>query len=244
MGYRGSGISKLPRTPANSHLVQPRLTKSHEFSGRPMRGNSRIEGTRPVRSGLPPPPSSPANLDKARTRAGFPYSFRGFAEVGCNTRRAGSAERGALSVPGLGSRFPGGAVAPTASQWVFRLRYSDRQWPFRDPFFIEKVRDIVGLSLHPPRSPGPTRHHGVLRSYPAFGASSSVRNTLEGSSVDRAGWATHGTWTRSSSPSRDSGTISGVPLSRWRRHRHPRPVASRPPGCQTLYPQAVEGPGE
>ena len=32
--------------------------------------------------------------------------------------------------------------------------------------------------------------------------------------------------------------------SRWRRHRHPRPVASRPPGCQTLYPQAVEGSGE
>ena len=99
MGYRGSGISKLPRTPANSHLVQPRLTKSHEFSGRPMRGNSRIEGTRPVRSGLPPPPSSRANLYREETRAGFPYSFRGFAEVGCNTRRAGSAERVALSVP-------------------------------------------------------------------------------------------------------------------------------------------------
>ena len=43
------------------------------------------------------------------------------------------------------------------------------------------------------------------------GASRSVRHTLAGSSVDRADWATSGTWTRSSSPSRDSGTISGVP---------------------------------
>ena len=32
--------------------------------------------------------------------------------------------------PGLVSRFPGGAVAPTASQWVFRLRYSGHRWPF------------------------------------------------------------------------------------------------------------------
>ena len=43
------------------------------------------------------------------------------------------------------------------------------------------------------------------------GASRSVQHTLAGSSVDRAGWATSGTWTRSSSPSRDSGAISG----RW-----------------------------
>ena len=74
--------SQLLRTPANSHLFQPRLTKSREFSGRPTRGNSRSEGTRPVRSGLPPPPSSLPNLDREETRAGFPYSFRGFAGVG------------------------------------------------------------------------------------------------------------------------------------------------------------------
>ena len=43
------------------------------------------------------------------------------------------------------------------------------------------------------------------------GASRSVQHTLAGSSVDRAGWATPGTWTRSSSPSRDSGASSGVP---------------------------------
>ena len=30
--------------------------------------------------------------------------------------------------------------------------------------------------------------------------------------------------------------------SRWRRHRYPRPVASRLPGCHTLFSQAVEGP--
>ena len=45
-------------------------------------------GQRPVRSGLRPPPSRPANLYRDETRASFPYSFRGFAEVGCNTRRA------------------------------------------------------------------------------------------------------------------------------------------------------------
>ena len=75
----------------------PPGAKSSE--GRPTRGNSRIEGTRPVRSSLRPPPSRPANLYRDETRAGFPYSFRGFAEVGCNTRRAGSAERAAFPVP-------------------------------------------------------------------------------------------------------------------------------------------------
>ena len=91
--------SQLPRTPANSHLVQPRRTNSREFSGRPTRGNSRIEGTRPVRSGLRPPPSSRANLDREETRAGFLPSFRGFAGVGCNARRSGGAERAAFSGP-------------------------------------------------------------------------------------------------------------------------------------------------
>ena len=88
--------SQLLRAPANSHLFQPRLTKSREFSGRPTRGNSRSEGTRPVRSGLPPPPSRLPNLDREETRAGFPYSFRGF----CRSRRtARRAHRATLSVP-------------------------------------------------------------------------------------------------------------------------------------------------
>ena len=104
--------------PTNSHLFQPRLTKFREFSGRPTRGNSRIEGTRPVRSGLPPPPSRLPNLDREETGAGFPYSFRGFAGVGAP--RDARETRGTCAWrhifgPGLVSRFPGGAFAPTAS---------------------------------------------------------------------------------------------------------------------------------
>ena len=94
--------ARVPRglpTPTNSHLVQPCLTKSREFSGRPTRGNSHIEGTRPVRSGLPPPPSRLPNLDREETRVGFPPSSRGFGGVGCNARRARRAERATLSVP-------------------------------------------------------------------------------------------------------------------------------------------------
>ena len=84
--------------------TQARLTTRTESVCRPnpvlsMRGTSYIEGPRPVRSGLRPPPSSLANLYRDETRAGFPYSFRGFAEVGCNTRRAGRAQRGTLSAP-------------------------------------------------------------------------------------------------------------------------------------------------
>ena len=94
--------ARVPRglpTPTNSHLVQPRLTNSREFSGRPTRGNSRIEGTRPVRSGLPPPPSRLPNLDREETRAGFLPSFRGFCRSRRTARRAGRAHRATLSVP-------------------------------------------------------------------------------------------------------------------------------------------------
>ena len=87
--YAAPPAQSQARVP-NSHelsLIPARLTKSREFSGRPMRGNSRIEGTRPVRSGLPPPPSSPADLDREETRVGFPRSFRGFTGV-CATRDA------------------------------------------------------------------------------------------------------------------------------------------------------------
>ena len=105
--------ARVPRglpTPTNSHLFQPRLTKSREFSGRPTRGNSRIEGTRPVRSGLPPPPSSPADLDREETRTGFPYGFRGFCQS--RVQHETRATRRIVG-PDLGSRFPRGAVAPT-----------------------------------------------------------------------------------------------------------------------------------
>ena len=60
-----------------------------------MRGTSYIEGPRPVRSGLRPPPSRLPNLDREETRPGFLPSFRGFAGVRCNTRRPGGAERAA-----------------------------------------------------------------------------------------------------------------------------------------------------
>ena len=92
-------IERIILTVGATTLVQPRLTKSRAFSGRPTRGNSYIEGTRPVRSGLPPPPSSPANLDREETRAGFPYGFRGFCRSRCTARRAGRAQRGTLSAP-------------------------------------------------------------------------------------------------------------------------------------------------
>ena len=119
--------ARVPRglpTPTNSHLVQPRLTKSRGFSGRPTRGNSRIEGTRPVRSGLPPPPTSPANLDREETRAGFPYSFRGFAEVGAprDARDVRNAphyrSRSRLSISGGSGCADGSLVGvPFTLQW-------------------------------------------------------------------------------------------------------------------------------
>ena len=103
-------------SPGGQFYVSPTTIKAPAKSGptRPTRGNSRIEGARPVRSGLPPPPSRPANLYREETRAGFAYSFRGFAEVGCNTRRAGRAQRARLSVPVSSLDFRGGAFAPTA----------------------------------------------------------------------------------------------------------------------------------
>ena len=190
--------------------LQPRLTKSREFSGQPTRGNSRIEGTRPVRSGLPPPPSSPANLDKARTRAGFPYSFRGFTEVGCNTRRAGSAERAALSVPVSDLDFRGERLRRRLPNGCFVYATVTADGRLGTPSSSRKYGTSLGcLSIHRDL----LAQRGITVSYEAirlwciqFG--SEYARSL---SVDRAGWATHGTWTRSSSPSRDSGTISGVP---------------------------------
>ena len=74
-------------------------------------GGSRIEGTRPVRSRLPPPPSSPANLDREETRAGFPYSFRRFCRSRRTARRAGRAHRATLSVPVSSLDFRGSVCA-------------------------------------------------------------------------------------------------------------------------------------
>ena len=94
------------------------------------------------------------------------------------------------------------------------------------------------------RSPGPTRHHGVLRSDPAL-----VHPVRLG--IRSQAQASTGPAGRHMAPGRGLRHHPGTAAlslacrrSRWRRHRHPRPVASRPPGCQTLYPQAVEGSGE
>ena len=60
--------------------------------------------------------------------------------------------RGKSSIIGSGlvSRFPGGAVAPTASQWVFRLRYSGHRWPFGSITFTasaERGRSVAANSV-------------------------------------------------------------------------------------------------
>ena len=89
---------------------------------RSMRGTSYIEGPRPVRSGLPPPPSSRANLDREETRAGFLPSFRGFAGVGRTTRRPGGAERAALSLRVSSLDFRGERSARPARLGLHRTR--------------------------------------------------------------------------------------------------------------------------
>ena len=69
--------------------------------------------------------------------------------------------------------------------------------------FGVSVRDVEDLLAQR----GMTVSYEVIRLW----CLTSVQYTLAGSRVDRAGGATSGTWTRSSSPSRDSGAIAGVP---------------------------------
>ena len=109
----------------NSHIdwprpVRTRLLSTAKQSGQPLQGRDErlvdlselapafhlqlgAPGGRDSRQGPTPHPRRsqarvPPRAPNSR-RAGFPYSFRGFAEVGCNTRRAGSAERAAFPVP-------------------------------------------------------------------------------------------------------------------------------------------------
>ena len=85
---------------------------------------------------------------------------------------------------------------------------------------------------------------GLTVSYEAIRlwCSSSVRHTLAGSSVDRAGWATLGTWTRSSSPSRDRGTISGAPSIKMATSSIDSSSRIATAGLPHAFSQAVEGP--
>ena len=100
---RNSGITSLANSSMEANtsrcgIAPPRVHPDDEVVHPDTRGNSRIEGTRPVRSGLRPPPSL-ANLDRDETRAGFSYSFRGFCRSRRTARRAGRAHRATLSVP-------------------------------------------------------------------------------------------------------------------------------------------------
>ena len=67
-----------------------------------------------------------------------------------------------------------------------------------------------------------------------FGASSSVWNTLAGSGVDRAGWATHDTWTRSSVG--PASNLVGGPLGGGRSVPARYPDDSSRNGCRCLHP--------
>ena len=93
------------------------------------------------------------------------------------------------------------------------------------------------------RSPGPTRHDGVLRSDPAVVPHGRF-------SIRSPAHATTGPAGRHLAPGRGLRHHPGTAAlslacrrSRWGRHRYPRPVASRLSGGYTLFPQAVEGPG-
>ena len=94
------------------------------------------------------------------------------------------------------------------------------------------------------RSPSPTRHHGILRSDPAVVPHGrfSIRSPAQ---------APTGPAGRHLAPGRGLRHHPGTAAlslacrrSRWRRYRYPCPVASRLPGCQTLFSQAVEGSRE
>ena len=95
-----------------------------------MRGNSphRVNETGSLRT--PPTAKQSGQSRQGGDEGGFYVQFPVVCRSRCNTRRAGRAHRATIIGPGLVSRFPGGAVAPTASQWVFSLRYSGHRWPF------------------------------------------------------------------------------------------------------------------
>ena len=93
------------------------------------------------------------------------------------------------------------------------------------------------------RSPGPTRHDGVLRSDPAVVPHGrfSIRSPAHASTGPAGRHLAPGRGLR-----HHPGTAAlslACRRSRWGRHRYPRPVASRLSGGYTLVPQAVEGPG-
>ena len=92
--------------------------------------------------------------------------------------------------------------------------------------FGVSFRDVEDLLAQRGIERCPTKRSGC-------GASRSVQYTLAGSSVDRAGWATSGTWTRSSSTIHGLPALSlarALPIKMVTSSRVLRPVAS--PDCR------------
>ena len=105
--------------------------------------------------------SSQVNLDRDETGAGLPLVSGGLPESVQHETRGTCAPRRIIG-PGLVSRFPGGAVAPAASQWVFRLRYSGHRWPFGPITFSASAErgsgSVEGLGALPwARAPSSSR---------------------------------------------------------------------------------------
>ena len=109
-------------------------------------------------------------------------------------------------------------------------------------------RRLAGSPLRRERSrcrgsPGPTGHHGVLRSDPAV--VSHVRFRIRSPAHASTGPAGRHL-ARGRGLRHHPGTAAlslACRRSRWRRPRYPCPVASRLPGCQTRFPQAAKEPG-
>ena len=96
--------SQLPRTLTWSSPVS--RTPASSLGGRrgaiaASRGRDRFAPDSPHRQAV-----RPISTGRRRGR-GFPYSFRGFAGVGCNARRSGGAERAAFSGPVSSPDFRG-----------------------------------------------------------------------------------------------------------------------------------------
>ena len=98
-----------------------------------MRGNSRIEVTRPVRSGLRPPPR-PTSTGTRRGRVFRTVSGGFLPELVQHETRATCTTRHIIG-PSLVSRFSGGAVAPTRAsvRAVVGLRAADSPARARNP---------------------------------------------------------------------------------------------------------------
>ena len=92
----------------------------------------------------------------------------------------GKCGTGRIIGPSLVSRFPGGAVAPTASQWMFRLRYSGHLSPRQAD---DALRDYPGETA--PQQPDAALLHAStparVRAASMDSTSSATNASLPGS---------------------------------------------------------------